>query len=287
MSKRKANVSDLRAFLKKPAVATATASASPPRADSIDIDPANVCTAISVCSEPCHITDVSTLPKHVSAGRSRTFNVEWYTKFPWLHWQDGKLLCHTCVTANSQKGISLTKRTEDAFISKGMSLNWKKAVETFRDHGHSAGHLEAVEKMLLIKSNTSVISMLDQHAKESQLNARVALKIIATTILTLAQTGSPLRGHTEDHGNLMCWLNRRAEDVPSLKEFITRRESFLSHDIQNELLHLMANNVLRQVLADVKNSPYFSIMVDETTDVATTEQVSICVRMLKSDMQPT
>jgi hypothetical protein len=189
--------------------------------------------------------------------------------------------------ASSQKGTTLSKRTEDAFVSKGMSLNWKKAVETFREHSHSAAHVEAVEKLLLIKSNKSVISMLDHHAQENQLKARAALKVIATTILILAQTGSPLRGHTDNHSNLMCWLNRRAEDIPRLKDFISRRESFLSHDIQNELLSLMANDILRQVLADIKSSPYFSIMVDETTDISTKEQVSICVRMLKSDMQPT
>jgi hypothetical protein len=104
-----------------------------------------------------------------------------------------------------------------------MSQNWKKAVEVFRDHVHSAAHQEAVEKIMLVKNNTSVMTMLDQHAKDCQLTAQVALKTIATTLLTLAQTGSAIRGHTEDHGNLMCWLSRRAEDVPPLKEFLTHR----------------------------------------------------------------
>lgn len=61
----------------------------------------------------------------------------------------------------------------------------------------------------------------------------------------------------------MCWLRRRQEDVPVLKKFLGLRMSFLSHDIQNELLELMANNVLRQILHEVRESPYFSIIVDE------------------------
>jgi len=47
---------------------------------------------------------------------------------------------------------------------------------------------------------------------------------------------------------------------------------------------LMGNDVIRQVLNVIQKSPYFSIIVDETTDVSTKEQVSMCLRYLESDL---
>jgi hypothetical protein len=52
-----------------------------------------------------------------------------------------------------------------------------------------------------------------------------------------------------------------------------------------ELLQLMANDVLRQILAENQKTPYFSLIVDETKHVTTTEQVSACVRYLQSDLR--
>jgi uncharacterized protein YlxP (DUF503 family) len=47
----------------------------------------------------------------------------------------------------------------------------------------------------------------------------------------------------------------------------------------------MARNVLRQILIDVGKSPYFNLIVVETTDVSIKEQVSICVCYLEKDFK--
>ena len=49
-------------------------------------------------------------------------------------------------------------------------------------------------------------------------------------------------------------------------------------DIQNEMLQIMSNNILRNVLDSVHEDNEFSIIIDETTDVSRKEQVSISVR---------
>ena len=50
----------------------------------------------------------------------------------------------------------------------------------------------------------------------------------------------------------------------------------------------MANDVLRSIIRDIShsNSHYFSVIVDETTDAATKEQASICLRSLRNDLEP-
>jgi hypothetical protein len=161
-------------------------------------------------------------------------------------------------------------------------FNWKNATKTFGDHVKSDGHVEVVEKLTQKQSSLPVKSQLNKQIASEQTEVYVALKAIATTLLTLAQTGSAIRGHDDDNSNSKAWISAWSEDIPQLGNFARRRKAFMSHDIQSEQLELMSNNVIRQILSDVRRSPYFGI-VDETTDVSTKEQVSICVRYLHED----
>lgn len=69
--------------------------------------------------------------------------------------------------------------------------------------------------------------------------------------------------------------------------FLHASKSFTSHDIQDEVLELMSHQILRSMISDIlHNKATFSIIVDETTDVATKEKVSICIRWLSDDLTP-
>jgi hypothetical protein len=132
MSKRKPeNSGDLRSFFGKKPTDAITSDCEGLEHSNGNVAEAKTETVIIPCSQPCHIRDVSILPKHISAGRSRSFNVEWYSQFPWLHWQEGKLLCHTCVAANSQKGMTLSKRVEDALCQRGCHKTGRKLLRCF------------------------------------------------------------------------------------------------------------------------------------------------------------
>lgn len=48
----------------------------------------------------------------------------------------------------------------------------------------------------------------------------------------------------------------------------------MSHEIQNELLKIMSLSVLRKIASEIQTSEFFTIMIDECTDVANKEQVS-------------
>jgi hypothetical protein len=226
------------------------------------------------------------LPSHIGTSRKRKFCDDWYVQFPWLHWQGDKLLCHFCARASRQVGLLLTKRIEETFSSTGYSCNWRKAVQNFKIHAESDGHQEACEKLAFIKTGVEVMHCLQNNLVSEQTSARIALRAICTTLLTLAQTGCAVRGHDDASGNAATWLATRAEDIPQLKHFLERKKSFMSHDIHNELLTLMSNNILRQILKTACSSQFFSVIVDETTDIATKEQVSVCIRYLSNDFQP-
>ena len=52
----------------------------------------------------------------------------------------------------------------------------------------------------------------------------------------------------------------------------------MSHEIQNEIIEIMAHSVLRKVVCTIKANKYFSILIDVATDCSFKEQVSICFR---------
>ena len=71
----------------------------------------------------------------------------------------------------------------------------------------------------------------------------------------------------------------RTADVPQLREWLKKREKWVSPKIQNELLHLLAREVSMQIRDDVVGRSY-SIICDGTTDVSGAEQEAICVRFV-------
>ena len=56
--------------------------------------------------------------------------------------------------------------------------------------------------------------------------------------------------------------------------------SFLGHDIQNDLLAVMAGMVMEKIRVEVSDAQYYTIIAYETKDVSKKEQLSIVLRYL-------
>jgi len=52
----------------------------------------------------------------------------------------------------------------------------------------------------------------------------------------------------------------------------------ISSVIQNEIIDVIGNLVIKKIVERVKLAKYYSILCDETTDVFTLEQMTYCVR---------
>ena len=57
----------------------------------------------------------------------------------------------------------------------------------------------------------------------------------------------------------------------------------MSPDIQNEMLGIMAQFIQREISRDTTGK-WFTIMVDETTDLTNTEQMVFCIRYVASNL---
>lgn len=218
----------------------------------------------------------------VTAGRK--CKAEWFASHQWLHYDPDKdcVLCYTCMTAShmvSEHNTSWFHGVEQTFLSTGFK-NWKKATEKFRDHEKSNFHQKNVHLIFSRTHIKPVNAQLDIGASKEQKNARKCLLTIISSLRYLMRTGNSVRSHDHNEGNLIELLEERCLDVPELNQWLARRNKFLSSDIQNEIIEIMAHNVLREIVREVKNSPFFGVIADSTTDVHGMEQFSLCLRFV-------
>lgn len=59
-----------------------------------------------------------------------------------------------------------------------------------------------------------------------------------------------------------------------------KRNKYTSPVIQNEIIQVCNTILLRKIVNKVNKSKCFSVLADETTDISTKEQLSICVRYI-------
>lgn len=225
-------------------------------------------------------------PSKVFNMKKRSFRATWFDLYPWLEW-DSKAeaaFCHTCRMAAQLRLISFAHCADDAFTNTGVS-NWKHALDKFRMHDRSSAHKEAAMKWSNYISHTSISAQLLSSTAEDQKTNREALLLLFTTLRFLGRQGLSTRGHTDIRSNYHQLLQLRTNESEALRKFLTsdRKQKWLSHDVENEMLQRLSHTVLRQIADDVRRDGYYAIIVDETTDVSTVEQVSICIRHVDDD----
>lgn len=113
---------------------------------------------------------------------------------------------------------------------------------------------------------------------------------IISAIRFLARQGLPLRGSyvssdgCETNSNFLQLLHLCKEDIPVLYTWLQRsQDRYTSPSIQNELLEIMANMILRKIKISLSGKQ-FSIMVDETSNISNTEQLVFCLRYVDEDL---
>ena len=87
----------------------------------------------------------------------------------------------------------------------------------------------------------------------------------------LLKQGLLIRGHREEDGNLMQLLYLRSTDCPELATWL-KNQQYLSHDIINEIITLMGNELLHKLLANIHAATWFAILADETADITNSYQ---------------
>lgn len=104
------------------------------------------------------------------------------------------------------------------------------------------------------------------------------------SIRYLMRQGLAARGHEDIEGNLDQLLAVRSHDVPALSTWLLEHK-YLSHDIVNEIISLMGNEVLRSIVRNVDNAQWYGLMADETRDASGAEQFVVCLRWVTHNFE--
>ena len=56
-------------------------------------------------------------------------------------------------------------------------------------------------------------------------------------------------------------------------------------EMQNEMVKVMALRVPQEIAGDLQSTLFFTVMVDETTDASSVEQVVICLRWVSKSFE--
>ena len=217
----------------------------------------------------------------------RSFQPLWFDQWKWLHWDQASesAYCHICISAFKQRKLR-SASADQAFISKGFQ-NWKNATSSFREHEQSSCHKEAVEMVITLPATHKDISeCISSAAGEQRKENRSCFMKDMSSLKFLARQGLPIRGdgEGEQSGNLSQLLALRSQDDPKLVEWLKKKtDKYTGHDMQNEIVQVMGHRILRQIADRIKASGWFFIMVDETTDISTKEQVVFALRWIDDD----
>ena len=221
--------------------------------------------------------------KFGSESFSRDFNPAWYKRYPWLSYncETKTACCYPC-----QKYLNAHDFTFD---------NWKK-IERLTKHHKSENHQTAMAKWIDSrankKKNTSILSKLQESHKQYVKENRDYFKVIIECLMFTAQQNIAQRDHDEqrdslsnssdvNRGNFLELIHLRCKDIAWLKDKLEsqlqKHAQWTSPVIQNELLQIIADLIRERITNDVRTSGWYGIILDETSDISRTEQVSLCL----------
>ena len=196
-----------------------------------------------------------------------------------------KAFRYNCIQAYKEDKLRASN-LELAFISKGFN-NWKDASVKFKEHESSNCHKDSMIVTVDLPSSVKDIAETLQRelTKQKSENRQMLLKILSN-IRFLARQSIAIRGDgDEENSNFIQLFKLRGEDDPKFAKWLEKKtDKYVSADIQNELLKVMGLQVLRDIATSLHSAEFYSIMVDETTDVSNKEQAVLCFRWVSDDL---
>ena len=215
----------------------------------------------------------------------RSFQYRWFSQWKWLHYVKEKdcVLCFACHQAFTKRLLHHGETSDSSTFSHGGFDNWKRARERFQQHESSELHSDSIRALALLKQTPINALLSDRKAKDQQ-TARSVLELIFRSIKYLGRQGMPLRGHEHRDGALWQLMLERTYNVPDQREWLSRRDNWMSDTIQNEVLEMFAHAIQRDIASAAQKCNFLGLTADGTTDISTCEQFSCCLQFVDSSL---
>ncbi|XP_047142379.1 zinc finger MYM-type protein 5-like [Hydra vulgaris] len=201
--------------------------------------------------------------------------------------------CKGCVFCFDCKLFSTTK----AGIANQGICDRKNLSNILRQHENSRDHmscsLQWSETENRFKTGRTIDSVSQRQINEEKQYWRNVLERLLAITQFLATHNLAFRGHTENLDSIHCGnfidlvkllgnfdgVMQKHMKCAASKEIKTH---YHGKTIQNELIELMGQNVVKEIVQRVKNNKYYSVILDCTHDLNHIEQMSLILRFVNA-----
>lgn len=162
--------------------------------------------------------------------------------------------------------------------------DWQGLSKKIKKHEFSKSHLHAFMTYGMWKKNKTIVDQLsEEHRKWKEIFTR-----IIDVVRTLAMCSLPFRGHREntesigsESGNFLNIVDLLSRYDSLLRAHLSNEKSrnkYLHHEIQNDMISILACSVMKTLLFRITSAPYYSLILDTTQDISKRDQLSIVIR---------
>ena len=235
-------------------------------------------------------------PVHPGSTYLRQFQPAWFKQYPCLSYSshvDGAF-CKSCAIFAPEK---VGGTTPGQFVSRPFN-SWVKMSERSKFHMQLDYHQLSLVRMREFLSRyehpaTAVNVVMDTAAKQLMENNQKVIESLLKIVMLCGKQGLPLRGHHDDgvdfehgsadsnQGNFIELVHFRAQTDEVLANHLKnapRNALYTSKTIQNSLIEVVRQCILQDIISEVKQAHYYTIIADDVTDLSNKEQLSLALR---------
>ncbi len=145
-----------------------------------------------------------------------------------------------------------------------------------RAHAKSDTHIRRSEaELLATKKEVSILEQLRSVTEEQRIRNRKGIKALLRCTHFLARNHFP---HTTNFAALVNLIVSCGDDLKQFTEKSARNATYTSTDSVSDFLEALGLWVEESQLKRLRKAPFYSVMADESTDISTIEELSLCFR---------
>ncbi|KAM1636968.1 hypothetical protein COP2_015212 [Malus domestica] len=242
---------------------------------------------------PCRPTKYE-FPYTLHAKKKRLFVVSWFEEYDWLECGISKdaAFCLHCYLFK----INFSQLGSDAFTGVGFK-KWKNARKCFDKLVGPIGNFhnkarEAASYQMNQKAHIEAVVI--KQSEEECMKYHLCLNPSIDCTKFLLRQGLPFRGHdksdtSNNRGNYLELLQFLVDHDEKIKEVVLknapRNLKLIAPSIQKDIVNSCAFKTIKAIMKEGKESKFFSIMVDESRDISTKEQMAVILRYVDNKGQ--